>query len=357
MLWLRQGAAPVPDWEDSFAGEAFAPQATARQLNAEAERVALALVERYPENAAALNVLARWKYVSGDSDAGVKLWHQCLEIDPNFSEPLFALGVIAIEGDQYERAIQLLERLRLLDGSDVRVPVLLGEALLKASRIEESQEVLEQHVRTQPTSAEAMVALGQVYLQLQQYEKAIECYQTALGAAPDMRSAHYGLGQAYARLGEKEKARQAMKAFQAQAKNHLQNESQKAKNFLDHESSRTAAAQTHDDAAKVYHQEGDLAQAELLWRKAVYLAPKNTDYWGRLLSLYEQTGQYHKALQVGRQLVKIRPRNVDDWLNVATLSAHVERPEEALAAVERAIALAPDNPRCREAYELVNRTP
>lgn len=359
-LWVRQlasGSPPVPDWTDSFAGAAFSPDATAQQLNAEAERVAEELLATFPDNPSALNVLARWKYVSGDLDSAVELWHECLALDPNFNEALYALGVIAIEEDEYEQAIELFERLRLTGTTDLRVPVLLAEALLKTGRVEESRAVLEEHVRTQPTSAEALVTLGQVHLHLREYDKAIEHYQTALRAVPELRTAHYGLGQAYMRLGEQEKAQQAMQAFEALAEDHLQNESRKAKDFLDRESAIAAAAQTHDDAARVYHQQGRLAEAEELWRKAVYLAPENIDYWTRLLALYEQTGRYRKALQVGRQLVEACPEDVDHWLNLAALSARVEQPEEALMALERAIALDPDDPRCREAYELVNRTP
>lgn len=358
-LWLRHGggaAEPLPEWEDSFAGEAFSPQATAQQLNEESERVVAEVAGTFPQSPAALNVLARWKYVSGDLEKAVQVWQQCLDMDPNFSEPLYALGAIAIKAEEYERAIELLGRLRQLNSSDVRVPVLLAEALLKSGRVEDARVLLEQHVRTQPTSAEAMAMLGQVYLQLRDYEKAVESYGTALRAVPEMRSARYGLGQAYARMGEKEKAREAMEIFRAQAQAELQDESHDVKTFRDLDSRRTLAAQAHDDAAKVYRDHGSAAKAEELWRKAAFLDPQNTAYRGQLLTLYEQTGQYPKALQVGRQLVKLHPGDVDHWLNVGALSARLDRPAEALAAVERAIALEPDNPRCREAYELVHQS-
>lgn len=344
---------PLPKWDDSFSGPAFAPNPTAQQLNAEAEREVSELIETFPSSAAALNVVARWKYASGNAAEAIEVWRRCLKVNPDFREPLYALGTIALDADDHERAVRLLGRLRRLDQTDVRVPALLAEALLESGKVREAQTRLEKHVGQQQTTAESMSMLGRVYLQLREYERAIRCFETAAEAAPEMKSAHYGLGQAYARSGQSEKAREAMQAFRRCSQRDLKEESEKAKRFRDTETSRLAVAQALGNAGRVYRNHGETGKAEELFRKAIALDPRGRDAWDQLLTLLEETGRYREALQVAERVVEMNPRDVDCWLNAAVLNAHLERGERALAALEKAIELDPNNPRCRQARQLI----
>jgi tetratricopeptide (TPR) repeat protein len=344
---------PLPKWEVSFTGPAFAPDATAQQLNAEAEREVSELIEAFPNSAAALNVFARWNYASGNADKAIEAWQRCLTLNPDFREPLYALGTIALDADEHKKAVRLLGRLRRLDQTDVRVPALLAEALLESGKVMKARALLEKHVGEQQTTAESMSMLGQVYLRLREYERAIRCFETAAEAAPEMKSAHYGLGQAYARSGQSEKAQEALQAFRRCSQRDLREESEKAKRFRDTETSRLAVAQALGNAGRVYRNHGETGKAEELFRKAITLDPRGRDVWDQLLTLLEETGRYREALQVAERLVEMNPRDVDCWLNAAVLNAHLQRGERALAALEKATELDPNNPRCRKARQLI----
>jgi Flp pilus assembly protein TadD len=55
------------------------------------------------------------------------------------------------------------------------------------------------------------------------------------------------------------------------------------------------------------------------------------------------------------QLRDIDPKNSDYWLNVGVLHARLGRFEAALSELDKAVELAPGNPRCREVREAVRR--
>lgn len=353
-VWRRGDASPVPPWQDVPPGQAFAEDATAEQLNAVTEKMANALTERFPDEPAALHVLARWKYVSGDLREASNLWSRCVELDPTFGGALYALAVVALEQDRAGEAVDFLERLRLLAPEDVRVPVLLAEGLVAEDRVEEARIVLEDHVARERASAEAMVGLGDIYLRLARPEEAIRAYEIAVASTAEHGAALYGLGRAYAAAGDQAASADALRRFERVAETRVETESDRAKGFLDRDSSRIAAAQAHDDAGEVYERLGDLPLAEELWRKAVFLDPGNVRYWRRLFALYRDQGDRLRALQVAEKIASLSPHDVNAWLNLAVLHAESERPDDALRAVETAIRLEPNNPRCREARKLVN---
>jgi cytochrome c-type biogenesis protein CcmH/NrfG len=53
----------------------------------------------------------------------------------------------------------------------------------------------------------------------------------------------------------------------------------------------------------------------------------------------------------------LEPKRADHWLNVAVLNGRLARRDAALAAIEQAIALEPDNPKYREARDTIRGVP
>lgn len=357
--WRRQEES-LGAREDSFPEPAFSPTATTEDLKHEAVRVASELVEGHPNCAHSLAVMAGVQSDLGNSAEAVKYWERCVQLDPNLVEAYCNMGVVARDRGDYGKAADLFRQAWASDPRDLRVPVLLGDVLMKGRKIEEAIEVLEKHLeqRTQqglPTSAEVVVTLAHAYLQVHEYRKAEWAFETAIQVAPTDKRAHYGLARACARLGQKEKARQHMETFKRLAKDQLSDRTGQVRAFDDLVSTRELVARAHLGAGRAYLKHGNIAKAERIWRKAAVLDPKNIECRTALASLYEQNNREREALQVCEQLRKIDPQNADYWLNVGLLSARLDRLDAALAAVEQAIRLDPGNPRYREAYELIKK--
>lgn len=332
----------------------FQSSATQEQLLALAERTADKLVAEYPGDPRALNVQARRHYLLIETEAAVKLWRACLDADANYADAYFGLGLVATDRGEYEEAIERYQDVARLDKDDPRVPVLLAKNLLLAGRAEDATLVLEQHVTTQRTSVEAWEMLGQAHLQAQKFDRAAECFQVAVDIVPSQKDSVYGLARAYAGLGDSQQAERYAKHFRelddaVRAQNH---EDAKAG---DPRFAWRVAAQSYSDAARVLALHGDTRRAEDFLLRAVLLQPTNMAHLIQLQRSLQLRGADAQAAEVGERIVEIAPEQLDQWLNLGWLYSKLKQPNQAIAACQKAIELNPDDPRCRQAHEIIQR--
>jgi tetratricopeptide (TPR) repeat protein len=331
------------------------PEAPASALLELAQRTADDLVRDYPNNVHALSVQARRHYSLNETDRAIVLWRECLEHDPDFADAFFGLGLVALDRGEYAEASQRFEDVARIDGDDPRVPVLRAKALFHGGRNEDALLILEHHVATEQTSAEAWELLGQIHFQSQNYERAVECFHVAVDALPSMKEAVYGLWRAYAALGDKQNADLYAAGFRELGAAAHAESSDSIEQYTDRNLVARTTSQTLVDAARVRRMYGETQQAEALLLRAVHLKPKNTHYLEELQKSLQLRSAYSEAAEVGERIVELDPAKLEQWLNLAWLYSHLERPEQALAACKRAIDLDPNDPRCREAYEVVRR--
>ncbi len=356
LRWSSQGAGAIgPRLLDTKIDEPeFRPGATQEQLLALGQRTADELVADYPSDPAALNVQARRHYLLIETDAAVKLWHACLDLDPNHADAYFGLGLVATDRGDHEEAIERYQDVARLDGDDPRVPVLLAKNMLLGGRAEDATLILEQHVTTQRSSVEAWELLGQAHLQAQRYDRAAECFELAVAILPAQKDAIYGLSRAYAGLGDAQKAESYAEQFRKldDAVREQNHEDAKAG---DPRFAWRVAAQTYSDAARVRGQHGDTRRAEDSLLRAVLLEPASTAHLSQLQRSLQLRGADTEAVEVGERIIQLAPHELDQWLNLGWLYSRLNRPNQAIAACQKAIDLNPDDPRCRQAYEIIQR--
>ncbi|MCI0334119.1 MAG: tetratricopeptide repeat protein [Planctomycetes bacterium] len=332
----------------------FQPSASQEQLLALAQRTAAELVTDYPGDAQALNVQARRHYLLIETDAAVRLWRECLDLDPDYPDAFFGLGLVATDRGEYEEAIERYQDVARLDGDDPRVPVLLAKNLLLAGRAEDAVLILEQHVTTQRTSVEAWEMLGQAHLQAQQFDRAAQCFEVAVESLPTLRDALYGLARSHAGLGDTQKAEFYAEKFRKldDARRTKNNEDAQAG---DPRFAWRVAAQTYADAARVRTAHGDARRAEDHLLRAVLLQPASTSHLEQLQRSLQERGADAEAAEVGERIVQIAPQQLEQWLNLGWLYSKLQQPNQAIAACKKAIELNPDDPRCRQAHEIIQR--
>ncbi len=347
------GSLPAPI-DQSWRNEpAFSPQATADQLKAEALRIAERLLADFPQKVEALNTVARLHLSLGQMDEAVDLWQQCLQLDPDFVDAYFGIGLVAFDRGQFPRAVEMFQKVWQLVPSELRAPVLLAQAYMRQSKLQEAVNVLEESLRTQKPSVEAVANLGQAYLQQGKLQLAKRAFEALVEGAPEHASGYYGLARVYARLGEREKSRQYLKKFRQLSKVDQQEVVRYVRESSDLATVRNIVVQVFVEAGQVYRDYEQPAMAELLWQKATVVDADNVDSRRRLLALYDAQHRNAEAASVCEQLCKLEPENAEHWLNLALLNGRLNRRQEALEAIGRAIDLEPKNSRYRRIYELL----
>lgn len=339
-------------------GPAYSGNPTVADLKQASSAAASEVLAAYPDAPDAWNVMAQLQFHLGNTPEAVGLWQRCLEANPRSGDVHYGLGYVAyLEGDN-AKAVEHFRAALAANPDDRRIPLLLAESLTRSGKPEEAVPVLVEHLKSGKANLAALISLGQIYLDLREYDKARWAFEQAVGIDPTSREAQFGLANAWARLGDAEKSKQVMSKFQALVANRrAESAAARLLSFDDVAKGREVAALVHREAAKVYAAHGNLEKATEMWRKTAALDSKNIPARMELLAIYERTGRNRAALRVCEELRDLEPQRADHWLNCGVLLARLGRRDAALAALDQAIALEPDNSNYRQARQVIQNAP
>ncbi len=342
-------------WAKAFSEPALTQRATIEDMEYEAMRVVEELVTDCPGTPTSFHQMARLHYGFGNVEEATTVWQQCLELDPEFPDAHYGLGYLAWEQSDYATAAEAFVKVLVRSPDDLRIPYLLGDALMKQGRIREAVAVLERSVHARNESVNVIVSLGQAYLQLKEYERAKYMFQLVIQADPNHKQAHYGLATAHARLGETEDSQRCMDEFKTLATKVLREHGQQIRAFDDLASARELLTATYTEIGKVYAEQALPEKAEEMWQRAAVFDSENVECRKELLQFYDLAERTAMAARVCEQLCRIEPSNTDQWRDLAVLNGQLGRWDAAIEAIEKAIELAPDNTAYRQTYELIKK--
>jgi len=324
---------------------------TAQEWLALADEEIRSLLARYPNMAECLNAQASMLFRTSNTTGALEAWEAALRVDPRSFDALYGIAQLAFERGQYDTTIGACDELSFLFPGNARIPILQADAFLHSSQPRKAILALQQHLSSEQASVQSVELLGNAFLQDKQVDKAIACFEQALLISPRSRDSLYGLGQAYGRLGERTKALEYMQQFEAIAASTSANKSDAAKAFQDKDHAISILAQVFSDSARIHRQLGDLATAEKKWIAAIKLQPKVPGWLEELQDVLVQRKRMLEAAEVGRELVALDSTNVDYLLRLGQLYSDLGFANEAIQNFERAVELAPDDPRCQKAKE------
>ena len=204
---------------------------------------------------------------------------------------------------------------------DVNMLGLLGAVLVKMRRLDEAEQVLKRTVRLAPTFAKPHEDLGFVLLELERYDEAVEILQKAVRLDPKLEFAQFNLGKALAFTGKGEDADVAFEASFSLSPE------------------RKLLAQ----AARL-HKEGQLEEAEKLYRQVLKNNPDNIDAMRMLAMVAATLKHFDDAERLLRRAVGIAPDFLAAVIDLGRILKEQDRFEEAIDYFKKAIEINPNNP-------------
>lgn len=295
--------------DKSWADKAIQSTATARQLEPDRPAVrysagmTLFRIGRYdeakqelekaialqPTSEEATRLLGRVLMRQGKIDEGRAEFNKALAIRPNSVMLHTEMGLALYNESRYKEALEAFEKAIALAPNSSRALTQAGAAAQAAGDDSKALSFFERATAIQPR-AETFSNMGTIYYGHGEYAKAANAYEAALLIRPLSAQTHRNLGDAYLRLDRK------------------------------------------DDALKAYREAVTRAQAD------VAVSPNDARALARLAVYQAKAGDDAAARKTLAGAEKLAPRDEQVQLRAGVVHALAGRADQALDAIERAIA-------------------
>ncbi|MEI7658547.1 MAG: tetratricopeptide repeat protein [Phycisphaerae bacterium] len=312
------------------------------------------LARDHPEQPNVLRNLAVAKWLGGDSEQALELLERAAELDPQDGELLFLQARIHGDLDRPDRMAECMQRAAELEPDNAAACDNLGVALQNAGMIDEAIHQFEEAHRLEPDNPLPLYNLGQALHEADRDEEAVEMLRRHLEMRPDHSCAHHALARALSELGRHDEALEEFRRYEELEPDDpagLSSTGTELGLIGRHDEAEAAIrrAFVKDPAfhwaihalALVARAKGDHARALALAAEAVRREPDQPVYQRVLIEAHVRTHDIQQSIDMVRSLPGRGEPSV--WLRLLTTLRDEQRPADAVAAGQAAIADHPDH--------------
>jgi tetratricopeptide (TPR) repeat protein len=252
----------------------------------------------------------------GDFAQAAAKYESILHIAPDLAPAYNNLGAVCFKQRQYEKAAAVLKKALKLDPRMTSASALLGMSLFEAGDFAGARPVLEATLRSQPKDNNIELFLANDLTKLGDFEAAAIHLQQLAKREPNDQHVLYLLGKVYTEL-----ARQALAKMNAIDPNSVW---------------------AHEVSGEIMESMKNYDGAIVEYKKAIEVAPRQPGAHYKLGDLYWSLSQWDKATEQFQAELANDPGNcMAQWKIGNTLVQQSIKPQDALADVEKALAMCP----------------
>jgi serine/threonine-protein kinase len=283
---------------------------------------------------AGLGEAYRYQYRFGHDTQKIAQAQQACEraaaLDARLPEARTCLGLLLQETGKPDRAVEEFRTAAQLQPDSDEILRGLGAALESLKRYPEAEEALRRAIQTGPHYWGNYQALGRFYANRARLDDAAPMYEQAVKLAPDSFRALYNLGGIYIK----------------------QNRTAEAVPMFQRSIAIRPSAPAYSNLATAQLDLEQYSEAAANYRQALKLDDKNPLIWGNLGEACfwipgrqaEAVAAYRQAVERGKQLLQVNPRDENLLGSMARFHAMMQERQPAIGYLNRALAVAPDQP-------------
>jgi tetratricopeptide (TPR) repeat protein len=242
---------------------------------------------------------------------------QALAADSNHADALHLMGLLSLQAEQYDHAVEWIARAIRQDPRPEYLAS-LGSTLQRQERYEEALKVLDKAIQLKPDDGELWRHLGDILVQLERFDQALMSFQQVLKLDPHHHDALYKSGALLNQIGRR---KEAMVHLDLGAGLHP-----------DHAPTLQARARTLFNLRRFEESVSD-------GRRAHQLDPGDADTCNNTGSALRQLGRYDEALGWFEKAIENRPGFVTALDNKLISLFYLHRFDEVFALYERMTSL------------------
>ena len=270
---------------------------------------------------------------------------KAVQLDDRIPAVYVTLGRLHESAGKTDLALQEFQRALQINPRDASAQAGLAHVYEAAGRIADAEAAFQKVTALRPDWWDGYDELGNFYARQSKFPEAIAQYRHAIELTPDNAQVYVNLGGVYLESGDPKARPDAEQAL---------------KKSIELSPSYAAYANLGD----LYLSEKRYAESAAVTEKALALDANDYLVWGNLQLAYEWLGQADKAaaarqrmLTLVNQALQLKPQDATARATLAVLYAQEKATEKALADIQTALALAPDDPgvlaNVGEAYEIM----
>ena len=249
------------------------------------------------------------------------LYQQVLQADPNQTDALHLLGLIAHQVGKNDIAVEFITKALATQPDFAEAHCNLGNALKELGRLDEAVASYRKALAIQPDSAGAHSNLGLVLRALRRLDEAAASHRKALAIQPDSAEAHYNLGLALQDMGRLD---EAITSYH------------KALNI------KPDFVEAHHNLGLSLHDLRKLDEALPSYRKALAINPDFALAHYNLANALKDLGRLGEAVESFRNAISIKPDFVEAHNNLGNPLLELGKLDEAAETYRNALSIKPD---------------
>ena len=254
---------------------------------------------------------------------------RAVELDTRLSNVHTTLGMVYRETGRYEMALDELRTALRIDPMSADGHRLLAGAYELLGRKKDAEDTYRKAIELRRDLWIGYSDLGEYYFRRSEYDQAAEQYRKVLDLVPDHYRAYYRLGGIY----------------------YLQGKFDEAAAMFEKSLAMRPTPEAYSNLGTLYIMQRRYAEAVPILENAIKMGTASHQIWGNLGEAYSQTPSlaakapeaYSMAVKQAEQRLSVNPKDARVRASLAGYLAVLGRKREALAQIEQARRLAPDN--------------
>ncbi|MGE5581558.1 MAG: tetratricopeptide repeat protein [Bacillota bacterium] len=270
-------------------------------------------------------------------DEGLEDLLNAMAYDPDFIEAADILILFLMQNDMarnFERSVNILERLRRIANHHPRIPLVLAEVYFRWGNNEKTEKILKELVESFPQFVEGWIRLALFYHSRERFDEAKAALESVLAFKPEEPTSLDLMGAICASRGERELAREYWLKTIAAAPDRV--------NVL-------------NNLALLAEEDEDPDKAESYYRLALKV---NQEWWGTYFhygSFCWRKERLEEAIILLTKASKLNPASFQTFQNLGLVQIQLGNYIEAQEALLRLLQLAPDNVTRRQTLQLLGQ--
>jgi len=152
-----------------------------------------------------INTAIRY-YQEGQLQKAANECEKILAVQPDHSDSLHLMGLIALQSDRAAEAAGLITRAINICANQPTYYYTLGNALKRQNKLNDAIGCYEKALQLKADFGQAQNNMGNAYYEMGDFKSAISCYQTAIKIAPDDAEAYNNLANVLTEQGKLDEA-------------------------------------------------------------------------------------------------------------------------------------------------------